>query len=139
RKTKGEALGFPPGLPLDGLQSVQAYGDPSWLGLIGFGNLYFKYSVPISRFDAIVFHGLRQVKGSRKITCKPLDPVVLDPIGRLFNLSLATECQYPFVHFRFEVLVSHPGQLGANEIRILTFKNVHGRIPNSSGSTLLRS
>jgi hypothetical protein len=119
-------------------ESVHAYSDLSWLGLIGFGNLYFKYSVPIGCFDAIVFHGLRQVEGSRKFTCNPLDPVVLDPIGRLVKLSLATEGQYPFVHFRFEVLVSHPGQLGANEIRILTFKNVHGRIPDSSGSTLLR-
>ena len=119
-------------------QSVQAYSDLSWLGLIGFGNLYFKYSVPIGRSDAIVFHGLRQVERSRKFTWNPLDPVVLDPVGWFFSLSLATECQYPLVHFRFEVLVSHPGQLGANEIRILTFKNVHGRIPDSSGSTLLR-
>src|SRR5688572_16445012 len=116
-----EALGFPLGWCLSVCdESVQAYSDLSWLGLIGFGNLYFKYSVPIGRSDAIVFHGLRQVEGSRKFTCNPLGPVVLHPIGWLFNLSLATECQYPVVHLRFEVLVSHPGQLGANEIRILT-------------------
>src|SRR6266542_5403248 len=136
---QGGALGCPPGLQFDGCdESVQAYCDLSWLGLIGFGNLYLKYSVPIGRFDAIVFHGLRHVEGSRKFTCNPLDPVVLDPSGWLLKLSLATECQYPLVHFRFEVLVSHPGQLGANEVRILTFKNVHGRTPDSSGSTLLR-
>ena len=40
-------------------ESVQAYSDLSWLGLIGFGNFYFKYSFPIGCFDVIVFHGLR--------------------------------------------------------------------------------
>src|SRR5882672_5202739 len=117
---------------------VQAYSDLSWLGLFGLGNLYLKYAIAIGRFDAILLHRLRQIKGSRKFTCNPLDPVVFDPIGRLFELSLATEGQHPVVDFRFEVLVSHPRQLGANEIRILAFKNVHGRIPDSSGSTLLR-
>src|SRR4029077_6320183 len=132
-KRRGKRLASPLGFCLTVCdESVHAYSDLSWLCLIGFGNLYFKYSVPIGRFDAIVFHGLRQVEGSRKFTCNPLGPVVLDPIGRLFKLSLATKCQYPFVHFRFEVLVSHAGQIGANEIRILTFKNVNRRIPNSS-------
>jgi hypothetical protein len=40
-------------------ESVQAYSDLSWLGLIGFGNFYFKYSFAIGCFDVIVFHGLR--------------------------------------------------------------------------------
>jgi hypothetical protein len=57
---KGEALGFPLGCCLALCdESVQAYSDLSWLGLIGFGNFYFKYSVPIGCFDVIVFHGLR--------------------------------------------------------------------------------
>src|SRR5437899_9842688 len=116
-KRRGKRLASPLGCCLAVCdESVQAYSDLSCLGLVGFGNLYFKYSVPIGRFDAIVFHGLRHVEGSRKLTCNPLDPVVVDPVGRLFKLSLATECQYPFVHFRFEVLVSHPWELGANEI-----------------------
>jgi hypothetical protein len=60
RECPGEALGFPLGCCLVVChESVQAYSDLSWLGLIGLGNLYFKYSVPISRSDAIVFHGLR--------------------------------------------------------------------------------
>src|SRR6266498_5399500 len=70
RATKGgKRLAFPLGFCLTVCdESVQAYSDLSWLGLIGFGNLYFKYSVPISRSDAIVFHGLRHVEGSRKFT-----------------------------------------------------------------------
>src|SRR6266705_4885606 len=91
-KRRGKRLASPLGCCLAVCdESVQAYSDLSWLGLVGFGNLYFKYSVPIGRFDAIVFHGLRQVKGSRKLTCNPLDPVVLEPVDRLLKLSLATE------------------------------------------------
>src|SRR4030095_665702 len=107
---KGKRLASPLGccLPVCD-ESVQAYSDLSWLGLIGFGDFYFKYSVAIGCFCVIVFYGFRQVEGSRKLTCNPLDPVVLDPIGRLVKLSLATECQYPFVHFRLEVLDAHSG------------------------------
>jgi hypothetical protein len=82
---KGEALGFPLGCYLAVCdESVQAYRNLSWLCLVGFGNLYFKYSVPIGRFDLIVFHGLRQVEGSRKFARNPLDPVVVDAVRRLF-------------------------------------------------------
>jgi hypothetical protein len=60
QNVKGEALGFPSGCCLALCDdSVQAYSDLSWLDLIGFGNLYFKYSVAIGCFDVIVFHGLR--------------------------------------------------------------------------------
>ena len=86
----------------------------SRLRLIGFGNLYFKDAIPIGRFDAIGVHGLCGMWKERENLPARLDlGGCLTSHGWLFKKSLATECQYALVYFRFEIRLSHPGQLGA--------------------------
>ena len=53
--------------------------------------MHFQYAIPVCGFDLIALDGLRQVEGTGEFSRNPLDPVVLDAIGRLLNLSLATE------------------------------------------------
>jgi hypothetical protein len=130
-KTKGKRIASP--LFTHGLYGSSAYVDCDLLGfrLIGLWHVDFQYAIPVGGLDAIAFDALRQIKGSDELAGNSLDAMILNAVGWLVKLALATKAQRSVFELEIELLLFHPWNLGANQIGVSAFQDVHGRQPSS--------